>query len=144
MRHLLSILDDTKSKPMKAPIYHTRFVGGPSDGVVVVASSFQFGEKLWMPASPPAHREDCNDAVQSADRHYRSVYRMAYKHHALEDSCPTVRCDYVFSGFECLETMLQRSRVSRSKQPWLTRLVSLISPERRWKLWHPLPEGRPS
>ena len=39
---------------MKPHVHRIRFIGGPSDGGVVVATSFPFGDKLWMPASPVA------------------------------------------------------------------------------------------
>jgi hypothetical protein len=128
---------------MNTPVYHIRFVGGPSDGVVVVATSFPFGEKLWMPAGPVSVRAGCKNSYLLVVRPYRSVYRMNCRHHTVEDGCTTIWCDYDFSGFEFLDAPIPSKPVLRSKRCWLGKLVGLASRRRGWKLWLPLPEGRP-
>ena len=96
-----------------------------------------------MPAGPVSVRAGGEDSQRLVARPYRSVYRMNCRRHSVESGRATVRCDYDFSGFEFLEALIPSKPVLRSQRRWLSRLAGLALRGRGWKLWHPLPEGRP-
>jgi hypothetical protein len=124
---------------MNTPVYRLRFIGGPRDGLAVTTTSSFCEEALRILASPIVRRvnNNCYELVG----HYNAAYRLTSKHHAMENGCPTVHCLFEFVGFES-SGMHHKKATRRSKQRWLD-VFSLASLWHRWKLWHPLPGGRP-
>jgi hypothetical protein len=128
---------------MKPHLHRIRFIGGPSDGVVVVATSFPFGDKLWMPASPVAIEPDTNCCYMPPGR-CSAAYNVSCKRHTVENGCPSVLYEFKFAGFEpCKAPSAPKSR-SNSMSRWLSPLATLIS---RWRVglakWMVAPVNHP-
>jgi hypothetical protein len=115
---------------MEPHLYRIRFVDGPSDGVVVVATSFPFGDKLWMPTSPVEVEPGTNCCYMPPTR-CRAAYKVSCKRHTLENGCPSVLYEFKFAGFEPWITPIAPKSLPHSMSRWLSRFAILIS---RWRV----------
>jgi hypothetical protein len=111
---------------MKPHLHRIRFIGGPSDGVVVVATSFPFGDKLWMPASP-IEIETGTNSCYLPTAHCSAAYNVSCKRHVLENGCPSVLYEFKFAGFEPYSKLATSKSRPHSMPRWVSRLAMLIS-----------------
>jgi hypothetical protein len=111
---------------MNASLYTVRFVGGPSDGLVLSDPHFNVQDELQMPASPAVVRcgqTRCYELVG----HWSTAYRLTSSHCTIEDCHPTTCLRYDFIGYELLKTQSARE-LSRYVAPgWLTNLGTWFS-----------------
>jgi hypothetical protein len=122
--------------------FNIRFVGGPSDGVVVAATTFPFGESFWMPASAITIDPTGNRCYMSSG-HLRALYCLSYTHHTVEDGNPTIHHEFRFAGFESLKTEVETKPIVGTERHWLSRIVRHIVRWRTRDRWSPLQEGCP-
>jgi hypothetical protein len=126
---------------MNTPNYKVHFLGGPSDGAVVSATTFPFGNKLWMPASA-AVAEAASDARPLPPGHYRSVYCLHATHHLLESGQPTILHEFHFAGLEILQHAPWETSSAVLGSHWLSRAVNRLWHRGSRNLWIPLGTGR--
>ncbi len=125
---------------MNTPNYKVHFRGGPSDGVVVAATTFPFGSTLWMPASAAA-LQPATDAGPLPPGQYRSVYRLHATHHLVESRQPTIVHEFHFAGFEMLRRSPWETSPAGLGSHWLSRAVNRLWHRRSRNLWIPLGTG---
>lgn len=114
---------------MKPHPHRIRFIGGPSDGVVVVATSFPFGDKLWMPATPVAVAAETNCCYMPPTRCV-AAYKVSCKRHTVENGYPAVLYEFEFVGFEPRTRAIASNFRPHSMSRWLGRFTIVIS---RWR-----------
>jgi hypothetical protein len=111
---------------MRSYLYQVRFIGGPSDGVVVAVTSFPFGDRLRMPASPVTIESGTNRCYLPPGQCLAN-YNVRCKRHSVEDGCPIMCYEYEFAGFESLKTASPRMPEPHRRRRWLSAFLNFIS-----------------
>jgi hypothetical protein len=116
---------------MNAFLYHVRFVGGPSDGLVIQAtsSSFKPKKKLSLSESPIFVRHNHSSCYEFLG-HRSSAYQMTSKHYREDGGFPTMHLRYDFLAFEYLGHQVANGHSAISRRRWLTVLSQSAS--RHW------------
>ncbi len=83
-----------------------KFVGGPSDGLVLSDSHFEAQDKLRLPATPEFVRcgqHSCRERVG----HWSATYSLTSRERTVEGGQPTACLRYDFVGYELLKTQAE-------------------------------------
>jgi hypothetical protein len=121
---------------MNVPVYQARYCGGPSDGVVVVATRLK-GEDTW--SMPVATRNgqfalDCRATTAFC----QAIYRLIRTCHLIDRGVPTIRYEYEFVGLETAAPV-----ASPAAATFLSFVNARLKHLLQRILWSPPPEGRP-
>jgi hypothetical protein len=124
---------------MNTHLYHARYLGGPWNGMVVVATRLA-GEDRW--SRPVVATIEQADSDGPPTRQIcEAVYKLGRTCHLIDHGLPTVRYEYEFTGLEVAAPVTKS--VTGVILAWLAivknRLLRVTQPN----LWLPLPEGRP-
>src|SRR5436190_18744111 len=95
---------------MNASYCTVKFVGGPSDGLVLRVPHFDGRDKLQLPASPAfvqCGQTDCNELVG----YWSTVYLLTSRQWITEEGQPTTCLRYDFLGYELSGAQAERESV---------------------------------
>jgi hypothetical protein len=97
-----------------------RFIGGPSDGLVLSDSHFNAQDKVQMPATPAFVRSGQHSCCELAG--WSTAYRLTCRHRSIEAGRATTRLRYNFLGYELVKAQVEHE-VGRQRER--RRLVGL-------------------
>jgi hypothetical protein len=129
---------------MNASYYTVKFVGGPSDGLVLRDPHFDVRDKLQMPVAPAYVRSDKTHCYELVG-YWSTAYLLTSKHRTIEGGQMTTYLSYDFLGYELLRTRTEWESQRQCTPHWLIGMRDWFSQARgafvKWMLEpidHPL------